>query len=189
MDRPGVGGGDPPRFTPGKERDAESPWPPALVEAECFSNVRLTDAPILLLVHFHKALRVEIADLRRLAVTASETESEPRRPELVVELRQRFDFLKLAYKYHTATEDEVIFLALDTRIKNVVHTYSLEHESIDDLFGTIFTLVGPIGGKKWFEALSGTCGLHRHHAVLHLPTYAQRRRAGSNCTFSFKQGR
>lgn len=105
MDSSGVGNS--PNLPPDKERDAESPWPPAVEEAECFSNVRLTDAPILLLVHFHKALRVEIADLRRLAVTASEAESEARRPELVVELRRRFDFLKLAYKYHTATEDEV----------------------------------------------------------------------------------
>ncbi|KAG5230054.1 hypothetical protein OIU76_022103 [Salix suchowensis] len=171
MDRPGGGGGDPPRFTPGKERDAESPWPPALVEAECFSNVRLTDAPILLLVHFHKALRVEIADLRRLAVTASETESEPRRHELVVELRQRFDFLKLAYKYHTATEDEVIFLALDTRIKNVVHTYSLEHESIDDLFGTIFHWLDQLeekSGLKLFQELVVCIGTMQSSICQHM---------------------
>ncbi|KAF9667784.1 hypothetical protein SADUNF_Sadunf15G0059500 [Salix dunnii] len=171
MDRPGGGGGDPPRFTQGKERDAESPWPPALVEAECFSNVRLTDAPILLLVYFHKALRVELADLRRLAFKASEIESEPRRPELVVELRRRFDFLKLAYKYHTATEDEVIFLALDSRIKNVVRTYSLEHESIDDLFGTIFHWLDQLeekSGLKLFQELVVCIGTMQSSICQHM---------------------
>lgn len=32
----------------------------------------------------------------------------------------------------------MIFLALDVHIKNVAHTYSLEHKSIDDLFSSIF---------------------------------------------------
>ncbi|CAK7322900.1 unnamed protein product [Dovyalis caffra] len=143
-----VVGGDSPKLPPDQEGDAEPQWPPVVVDAECFSDVRLRDAPILWFVHFHKALREEIADLHRLAVTASEKESVPRRPELVLELRRRFDFLKLAYKYHTATEDEVIFLALDTHIKNVVHTYSLEHESIDNLFGTIFHWLDQLDENK-----------------------------------------
>lgn len=33
---------------------------------------------------------------------------------------------------------QVIFLALDAHIKNVVCTYSLEHKSIDELFSSIF---------------------------------------------------
>jgi hypothetical protein len=33
---------------------------------------------------------------------------------------------------------QVIFLALDVHVKNVACTYSLEHESIDDLFDSIF---------------------------------------------------
>lgn len=33
---------------------------------------------------------------------------------------------------------QVIFLALDVHIKNVVCTYSLEHKSIEDLFDNIF---------------------------------------------------
>lgn len=170
MDSSGVG--DSLKLPPDKDRDAESPWPPIVVEAECFSNVRLTDAPILLLVHFHKALRVEIADLRRLAVTASEAESEARRPELVVELRRRFDFLKLAYKYHTATEDEVIFLALDTCIKNVARTYSLEHESILDLFGTVFHWLDRLeenkSGLKPFQELVVCIGTMQSSICQHM---------------------
>lgn len=33
---------------------------------------------------------------------------------------------------------QVIFLALDELVKNVVSTYSLEHKSIDDLFDSVF---------------------------------------------------
>ncbi|CAE5957900.1 unnamed protein product [Arabidopsis arenosa] len=58
--------------------------------------------------------------------------------DLAVELRSKFDFLKLVYKYHSAAEDEVIFSALDTRVKNIVFNYSLEHDATDDLFTSVF---------------------------------------------------
>lgn len=44
---------------------------------------------------------------------------------------------------------QVIFLALDAHIKNVVSTYSLEHESIDELFGSVFDLLNVLlGGSE-----------------------------------------
>ncbi|KAK1359771.1 Zinc ion binding protein [Heracleum sosnowskyi] len=98
--------------------------------------VGLTDAPILLLLCFHKALRVELTELRRIAVQAAERGGCD--DGFVVDIRQRFEFLKLFYKYHSAAEDEVIFMALDKLVKNVVNTYSLEHASIDDLFDSVF---------------------------------------------------
>ncbi|XP_074343999.1 zinc finger protein BRUTUS-like At1g74770 [Apium graveolens] len=98
--------------------------------------VGLMDAPILLLLCFHKALRVELTELRRIAVEAAERGG--RDDGFVIDIRQRFEFLKLFYKYHSAAEDEVIFMALDKLVKNVVNTYSLEHASIDDLFGSVF---------------------------------------------------
>ncbi|KAL8118259.1 zinc finger protein BRUTUS-like At1g74770 [Apium graveolens] len=100
------------------------------------NGVGLADNPILVLVYFHKALRAEFAELRRIAVEA--LESGRHGGELLVLLRKRFEFLKLFYKYHSAAEDEVIFLALDELVKNVVSTYSLEHKSIDDLFDSVF---------------------------------------------------
>lgn len=33
---------------------------------------------------------------------------------------------------------QVIFLALDARVKNIVSNYSLEHDGTDDLFTSIF---------------------------------------------------
>ncbi|KAK7827596.1 zinc finger protein brutus-like [Quercus suber] len=75
--------------------------------AESLAGVSLSHAPILFFVCFHKALRAELSQLRRLAVAESESESESsHRCDVVVELRRRFEFLKLVCKYHCAAEDE-----------------------------------------------------------------------------------
>ncbi|CAN1753668.1 Zinc finger protein BRUTUS-like At1g74770 [Linum perenne] len=108
------------------------------VEGELFSGVSLADAPILFLLCFHRAFRRELAELCRIAVAASESGGGGGRGGSAIdELRCRFEFLKLAYDYHSAAEDEVIFLALDVHVKNVVCAYSLEHKSIDDAFDTV----------------------------------------------------
>ncbi|KAL5544275.1 hypothetical protein UlMin_008059 [Ulmus minor] len=103
---------------------------------------RLADAPIHLLVYFHKAFRAEVADLRGVVSDALESGSHSR--EFVLELLRRFEFLKIACKYHCAAEDEVIFLALDVHVRNVACTYSLEHKSIDGLFDSIFNRLNAI---------------------------------------------
>ncbi|XP_020226791.1 zinc finger protein BRUTUS-like At1g18910 isoform X2 [Cajanus cajan] len=106
--------------------------------ADILSRIPIVDAPILFFVCFHKAFRSELDHLRRLAETAS-LEDEPRRcRQFILHLHRRFQFLRLALKYHCAAEDEVIFAALDTHVKNVVCTYSLEHNSTNDLFDSIF---------------------------------------------------
>ncbi|CAJ1944002.1 unnamed protein product [Sphenostylis stenocarpa] len=106
--------------------------------ADILSRIPIVDAPILIFVCFHKAFRSELDHLRRLAETAS-LEDEPRRcRQYILQLQRRFQFLKLALSYHCAAEDEVIFLALDAHVKNVICTYSLEHNSTSDLFGSVF---------------------------------------------------
>ncbi|PSR89630.1 Zinc finger protein BRUTUS-like [Actinidia chinensis var. chinensis] len=120
--------------------------PPRLAAEEPLSGVKLVDAPVLLLVYFHKALQAELAELRRVAEEAAERGSGGR--ELIGDLRRRLEFLKVVYKYHCTTEDEVIFMALDFRIKNVVCTYTLEHESIDDLFHSISDCLSVIMDKE-----------------------------------------
>lgn len=76
---------------------------------DILSRFRLVDAPILLFVCFHKALRSEIDRLRELAESASLVDDQHVYREIVVKLLQRFQFLKLAFKYHCAAEDEVSF--------------------------------------------------------------------------------
>ncbi|KAH9775849.1 zinc finger protein BRUTUS-like [Citrus sinensis] len=127
--------------------DKDEDEAPPLSESETFPGVGLVDAPILLLVYFHKAQRAELVELHRLAVTALERGFHDRK--LILELQRRFEFLKVVYKYHCVAEDEVIFLALDAHIKNVVSTYSLEHESIDELFDSVFDLLNVLlGGSE-----------------------------------------
>ncbi|KAK9090598.1 hypothetical protein Sjap_023775 [Stephania japonica] len=100
------------------------------------ARVRVVEAPILLLVLFHRALRAELAELHRISAACAE---EGRGGgDLVGELDRRFRFLKVVYKYHCAAEDEVIFQALDQRIGNISCTYSLEHGDIDELFDSVF---------------------------------------------------
>ncbi|KAL4398720.1 hypothetical protein HN51_003321 [Arachis hypogaea] len=109
---------------------------------DILSRVRLVDAPVLLFVCFHHALRSELSQLRRLAETASfDDRSQEPRGEVILKLQRRFRFLKLAFKYHCAAEDEVIFIALDRHVKNVVSTYSLEHKSTNDLYDSIIHLL------------------------------------------------
>lgn len=99
------------------------------------NGVKVSDAPILLLVTFHKALRAEFNQVCRIA--SSLDVSSPSR-DLLLDLHHRFQFLKLAYKYHCAAEDEIIFQALDGRVANVACTYSLEHCGIEELFDSVF---------------------------------------------------
>ncbi|KAE9610036.1 putative aminoacyltransferase, E1 ubiquitin-activating enzyme [Lupinus albus] len=115
---------------------------------EILSRVRLVDAPILLFVCFHKAMRSELRLLRRIAKTASLEDEHQRSRETIVKLRSRFQFLKLAQKYHCAAEDELIFRALDIHVKNVASTYSLEHSSTEDLFDSIFYFLDELMGTS-----------------------------------------
>ncbi|KAF2322576.1 hypothetical protein GH714_019089 [Hevea brasiliensis] len=56
-------------------------------------------------------------------------------------LLRKYHFLRSIYKHHCNAEDEVIFPALDIRVKNVARTYSLEHEGESVLFDQLFELL------------------------------------------------
>lgn len=100
-----MGVGDPLPLPPDKNR-REVNKPPDIASTSSSSasavNARLSDAPILLFVYFHKAFRAQLAELQFLAGDTVRYGSD-----LAVELRYKFDFLKLIYKYHSAAEDEV----------------------------------------------------------------------------------
>ena len=88
---------------PPDKEEAKRPLPLPAV-----ASLRLHDAPILLLVYFHTAMRAELAELRRLAVAAAaDDKSESHLRDFAVEVLRRFEFLKLVHKYHCAAEDEV----------------------------------------------------------------------------------
>lgn len=93
-------------------------------------------SPILIFLLFHKAIRSELDRLHRSAVAfATDGCGE------LGSLSERCRFLFAIYKHHCNAEDEVIFPALDIRVKNVARTYSLEHKGESDLFDQLFELL------------------------------------------------
>ncbi|WJX54320.1 hypothetical protein P8452_40218 [Trifolium repens] len=94
------------------------------------------DSPILIFLFFHKAIRNELDTLHRLAMafaTGNRSDIQP--------LFDRYHFLSSIYRHHSNAEDEVIFPALDRRVKNVAQTYSLEHKGESNLFDHLFELL------------------------------------------------
>ncbi|XP_050221797.1 zinc finger protein BRUTUS-like [Mercurialis annua] len=100
-------------------------------------------SPILIFLFFHKAIRSELDGLHRAAVAFAATSGGDIKP-----LLQRYHFLRAIYKHHCNAEDEVIFPALDIRVKNVARTYSLEHEGESVLFDQLYEL---LNSKKPYE--------------------------------------
>ncbi|KAJ1437911.1 Zinc finger, RING-type [Sesbania bispinosa] len=94
------------------------------------------ESPILIFLFFHKAIRNELDAMHRLAMafaTGNRSDIQP--------LFERYHFLRAIYRHHSIAEDEVIFPALDKRVKNVAKTYSLEHKGESNLFDHLFDLL------------------------------------------------
>ncbi|KAK1553219.1 hypothetical protein Q3G72_031091 [Acer saccharum] len=103
----------------------------------CLKN-SASKSPILIFLFFHKAIKSELDGLHRAALAfATNLESGGD----ISSLLQRYHFLRRIYKHHCNAEDEVIFPALDIRVKNVARTYSLEHEGESVLFDQLFGLL------------------------------------------------
>ncbi|KAK4843002.1 hypothetical protein QYF36_002606 [Acer negundo] len=99
-------------------------------------NTSERDSPILIFCFFHKAVRNELDSLHRLTMKFATGHRVDVRP-----LFERYRFLRSVYKHHSNAEDEVVFPALDKRVKNVARTYSLEHEGESNLFDHLFELL------------------------------------------------
>ncbi|XP_073219425.1 zinc finger protein BRUTUS-like At1g18910 [Cicer arietinum] len=136
-----MGGGDPSMSDMEEEEEENN-------STDILSRFKLVDAPALIFVCFHQALRSELDQLRVFAETASLEDDPHRLQEIIVKLQQRFRFLKIALKYHCAAEDEIIFHALDKHVQNVVCTYSLEHNSTDGLFDSILQSLDELMGSN-----------------------------------------
>ena len=79
----------------------------------------------------------------RSALTHSLTQS------LLVVLRTvplQYKFLEFVYKYHSTIEDEVLYPALESKIKNVTLAYSVEHEDEELLLEGLSALLAQAGG-------------------------------------------
>ncbi|KAH0880451.1 hypothetical protein HID58_067845 [Brassica napus] len=104
--------------------------------ANTFTEETEEISPILIFLFFHKAVCSELESLHRLALEFATGHHVDLRL-----LRERYRFLRSIYKHHCNAEDEVIFSALDIRVKNVAQTYSLEHQGEGTLFDHLFELL------------------------------------------------
>ncbi|GMQ11342.1 hypothetical protein CsSME_00054002 [Camellia sinensis var. sinensis] len=93
-------------------------------------------SPILIFLYFHKAIRLELDKLQRSAMALATGQLADIQP-----LVERYHLVRSIYKHHSNAEDEVIFPALDIRVKNVAQAYSLEHKGENDLFDHLFELL------------------------------------------------
>ncbi|THG00332.1 hypothetical protein TEA_030056 [Camellia sinensis var. sinensis] len=93
-------------------------------------------SPILIFLYFHKAIRLELDKLQRSAMALATGQLADIQP-----LVERYHMVRSIYKHHSNAEDEVIFPALDIRVKNVAQAYSLEHKGENDLFDHLFELL------------------------------------------------
>ncbi|KAL9229240.1 hypothetical protein vseg_004727 [Gypsophila vaccaria] len=107
----------------------------AATSKTCVKNSALK-SPILIFLIFHKAIKSELEGLHSDAVDFATNHGSDIAP-----LLRRYHFLRSIYRHHCNAEDEVIFPALDIRVKNVARTYSLEHEGESVLFNELFELL------------------------------------------------
>ncbi|KAM6562011.1 hypothetical protein CsatB_022009 [Cannabis sativa] len=125
----------------------------------CFNDSAI-ESPVLIFLLFHKAIRSELDVLHRTAVGLATNHGNGAD---VKPLLERYHFLRSIYKHHCNAEDEVIFPALDIRVKNVARTYSLEHKGESFIFDQLFKLLNSDMEKEesyWRELASCTGALH-----------------------------
>lgn len=118
----------------------------------CDGDNSAQNCPILFFLFFHKAIRTELDALHRSALAFATGQLADIQP-----LVQRYRFLRSIYKHHSNAEDEVIFPALDIRVKNVALTYSLEHRGESDLFDHLFELLNSHKQNNEFPRELASC--------------------------------
>lgn len=126
-----------PMTTPGTVAAAVAPGVGTGTRTKAMKS--LAASPIQMFLFFHKAIRAELEALHRAAVAVT-TETGGAGGD-IGPLLDRLRFFRAIYQHHCNAEDEVIFPALDNRVKNVARTYSLEHEGESILFDQLFALL------------------------------------------------
>ncbi|KAJ6793459.1 zinc finger protein BRUTUS-like [Iris pallida] len=120
----------------GDEVSAPMLQPEKSIDACSSSNSDKVSSPILIFFLIHKAFRSELGRLDAEAAALATGRGGD-----VESLSRRCKFVFSIYKQQCNAEDEVIFPALDKRVKNVAQTYSLEHHGERDLFNQLFQLL------------------------------------------------
>lgn len=128
-------------------------------------SYQLSHEPINFLYgHLHNSIRTELDALSSWALPLEADKEEDLLHQLV-HLKERYHFLEQVYKYHSSVEDEVslilvdlgitadpatcsawgpllqvVYPALDTKVKNVTSAYVVEHrDEVGSLLGCALT--------------------------------------------------
>eukprot|EP00884_Botryococcus_braunii_P013452 jgi/Botrbrau1/22107/Bobra.0206s0033.1 len=96
---------------------------------------------------FHDSIRSELESLLERVLALEPTSPSDGLVATLERLRERYRFLEQVYKCHSTLEDEVVYPALDLKVKNVTLAYMVEHEDEERLFEQLSHLLG--------QALSG----------------------------------
>ncbi|KAK9834239.1 hypothetical protein WJX84_003552, partial [Apatococcus fuscideae] len=90
--------------------------------------------------HFHNSIRTELDSLSR---TVAKLTSAPEAvaADLLHVLQNRYRFLEQVHTYHTSVEDEVVYPALECKVRNVTSAYTVEHEHEGGLFEQLTQLL------------------------------------------------
>ncbi|GAX84312.1 hypothetical protein CEUSTIGMA_g11734.t1 [Chlamydomonas eustigma] len=103
-------------------------------------NQNTAGPPIsILYLHFHNAIRSALEEVQ-LDVRSLENLSEP--STKLLELRERCRFLEQVHLYHSSVEDEVVYPALDSKVKNVTKAYTHEHRDEELLLEQLLQQIG-----------------------------------------------
>lgn len=92
------------------------------------------------LFFFHKAL---LKDLEDIVLLSSKLSNET---QLFPYFQQRFQQLQLLYDIHSETEDKVLFPYLESKgkLKNITHSYSIDHKMENEHFKKISLIINEI---------------------------------------------
>ncbi|GBF95645.1 hypothetical protein Rsub_08627 [Raphidocelis subcapitata] len=128
--------------------------------------------PVLFLYnHLHDAIRAELDALSSsvLALDASGG-GDAGVEAALLRLKARYRFLEQVYKYHSAVEDEVVYPALDSKVKNVTSAYTVEHQDEEYLFEQLGQLlssaVSQSGAERAATVRQLVCKVEAIHTTL-----------------------
>ncbi|MEW5316527.1 MAG: hypothetical protein WDW38_007895 [Sanguina aurantia] len=119
--------------------------------------------------HFHDSIRLELDELA-VRMRYLETAGEQQLHALLIELTDSYRFLEQVYKYHSSVEDEVVYPALDSKVRNVTKAYSVEHQDEEILFEQLSQQLakatGETGPDRQQTIRALTCKVEEIHTTL-----------------------
>ncbi|CAD7702179.1 unnamed protein product [Ostreobium quekettii] len=102
--------------------------------------------------HLHEAIRAELDAISRLAL-GLEPDTEGFGARLAA-VEERCRFLEQIYKYHSVAEDEVVYPALESKVKNVTQAYSVEHDDEVELLEQLKQLLSGLAAQEGAEVVA-----------------------------------